>query len=148
MDITMFFAFPGILITIGVVLLLLSIVFLIMAFKTNDTYDYENNKDNISNIDNKEDNKKENKDLNNSAAVKELVVEKEEQPIDNSQDKTSLEDGFDLTKVFEISEDKSLIEKDITSTEDNKKLDDNVADTTLEEESNINNKDDEEIELL
>ncbi len=148
MDITMFFAFPGILITIGVVLLLLSIVLLIMAFKANDTYNYGINKDNTSNIDNKEDNKEDNKDLNNSAAVKEPVVEKEVQPIDNSQDKTSLEDGFDLTKVFEISEDKSLIEKDITSTEDNKKLDDNVSDNTLEEESNTKDKDDEEIELL
>ena len=36
MDISMFFEFPGILITIGAVLLLLSIVLLIIAFKSKD----------------------------------------------------------------------------------------------------------------
>ena len=36
MDISMFFEFPGLLITIGAVLLILSIVLLILAFKTSD----------------------------------------------------------------------------------------------------------------
>lgn len=154
MDITMFFVFPGILITIGAVLLLLSIVLLILAFKTNDTSDIENdekNKEDITNINIGNNVNNESINMNDGAVGAEPVVEKEEQVTDNSQDEKDLEDGFDLTKVFEISDDKTLIEKDVTSIKKSQELntkDTNSPEKTLDENSITNNQDEEEIELL
>lgn len=138
MDINMFFEFPGILISIGAVLLLLSIILLIIAFKTGDDENNKDEKEKITKIPKEE-------------KVNEIKEETKKQPKVNTEksidekkkDNTDSEDdGLDLTKVFEISGDK-MIEKEVVVKRE-KPTTVNVPD------NNISNNEDEEeeIELL
>ncbi len=157
MDISMFFEFPGLLITIGAVLLILSIVLLILAFKTSDnpeSLEVEEPKENSV----VEEIKKETKVENDKSDDKALPEETEVSPqlentgimdaIQNTSDEkentTDLEedeeteDGFDLTKVFEISEDNNVTEElpfknyaETTSVQDEIKTDDSDDEVEL-----------------
>ena len=139
MDISMFFKFPGLLITIGAVLLILSIVLLIVAFKTgNDETENE-----------VEENKqlKEEKPVEIKEEEKEIVVK--EKP--KKDKKEQIEDeGLDLTKVYELTENKEepIKEKDEVEDEvkeqetENKEVITDISDQ--EEKEQV----DDDIELL
>ena len=119
MDMNTFFKFPGILITIGAVLLLLSIILLIIAFKTGD----EEQKTEI----------KEKKRVKKD----ELPIEAKKE--DNKKEKID-DEGLDLTKVYEVSNNK---EKEI---ELPKKVQPEVKEEPEVEENEQNKEDD--VELL
>lgn len=130
MDISMFFEFPGLLITIGVVLLVLSIVLLILAFKTSDdpvTLAAKKQKENSAVEITKEKIKAENEKSDDKALPK-VTEEETTQPIENTgimdaiqntsdekekvtESKDETDDEFDLTKVFETSPDNEVTEK-------------------------------------
>ena len=128
-DINTFFEFPGILITIGAVLLLISIILIIIAYKSLDkpVVEIENNNIEEPNVKNQKEN---------------IVTEdKEEINKEESNDEYENEnDGFDLTKVFETSSDEN---NEFTLEEikfDKEVVEDKVENNDTEEE--------EEIELL
>ena len=128
MDISMFFEFPGLLITIGAVLLILSIVLLILAFKTSDnpeSLEAEEPKENSVVEEIKKETKVENDKSDDKALPEETEVSLQlentgimdaiQNTSDEKENTTDLEeeteDGFDLTKVFEISEDNNVTEE-------------------------------------
>lgn len=101
-NISTFFEFPGILITIGLVLLIISIILIIIAYNTPEESVQENStleeKPSIEN-EVKKDITDEMKKVSLNKEEKSEVEEQEE-----SKEKDN-DDGFDLTKVFEISND-------------------------------------------
>lgn len=117
MDISMFFKFPGILITVGAVLLLLSIILLIVAFKTGDEKEI---------LEIKQAKRKD-------PPIEKIKENNESEKIDNQDD-----EGLDLTKVYEVSNNK---EKEI-------ELPKEVQSKVEKEEEKEQNNNDDDIELL
>ena len=135
MDISMFFKFPGLLITIGAILLILSIVLLIVAFKTgNDETENE-----------VEENKqlKEEKPVEIKKEEKEIVIK--EKPKKNKKEQVE-DEGLDLTKVYELTENKEepiKVKEEVKEQEtENKEVITDISDQ--EEKEQV----DDDIELL
>ena len=125
MDISMFFEFPGLLITIGAVLLLLSIVLLIIALKTTDEpADLQEEESKVEPVVEEvktEENTQNNESIQDQLAqsnekientgileVAQNISNKKEQAVESKENKEEPveDDSFDLTKVFETSDDK------------------------------------------
>lgn len=94
MDINMFLVFPGILITIGVFLLLLSIIMVIIAYKTSDKPEknyFSINEDTST------------KDKTSKEEVKEILSSIENKDIEKNKDKDETknkEESLEETKIF------------------------------------------------
>lgn len=139
-NISTFFEFPGILITIGLVLLIISIILIIIAYNTPEESVQENStleeKPSIEN-EVKKDITDEMKKVSLNKEEKSEVEEQEE-----SKEKDN-DDGFDLTKVFEISNDdeKGFSIEEVKAEESIEKEDKEPVEKEKEDEE-------EEIELL
>ena len=139
-NISTFFEFPGILITIGLVLLIISIILIIIAYNTPEESVQENStleeKPSIEN-EVKKDITDEMKEVSLNKEEKSEVEEQEE-----SKEKDN-DDGFDLTKVFEISNDdeKGFSIEEVKAEEPIEKEDKEPVEKEKEDEE-------EEIELL
>ena len=137
-NISTFFEFPGILITIGLVLLIISIILIIIAYNTPDLPEQENAaSDEATNIENKV-------QTDITDEMKEVSLNKEEKSEVEGQEESKEkdnDDGFDLTKVFEISNDdeKGLSIEEVKAEEPIEKEDKEPVEKEDEEE---------EIELL
>ena len=139
-NISTFFEFPGILITIGLVLLIISIILIIIAYNTPEESVQENStleeKPSIEN-EVKKDITDEMKEVSLNKEEKSEVEEQEE-----AKEKDN-DDGFDLTKVFEISNDdeKGFSIEEVKAEEPIEKEDKEPVEKEKEDEE-------EEIELL
>lgn len=122
MDISTFFEFPGVLITIGITLLIMSIILMIIAYKIGDqpvkSYNY--------NFD--------------DSMVEEMPTKKN----DEKKEQKIEEKELDLTKIYNVSENTETV-VDIENTENQKQNQEKFEEKAPKD---ANQEEEEEIELL